>query len=59
MEWVRVGKLVEARDLLILLRLGYIRLGLEDTSYEVECFLENIGLVPRYSRNCNIATFGL
>ena len=59
MEWVRVGKLVEARDLLILLRLGYIRLGLEDTSYEVESFLEIIGLVPRYSRNFNIATFGL
>lgn len=59
MEWVRVGKLVEARDLLILLRLGSIRLGLGDTSYEVESFLETIGLVPKYSRNFNIAIFRL
>ena len=59
MEWVGVGKLVEARDLLILLRSRSIRLGLGDTSYEVEFFLETIGLVPKYSRNFNIATFRL
>lgn len=58
-EWVRSGQLLEARNLLILLRLGSIRLGFGDADYATEVFLERIGLRPRYSRNFNTCTFRL
>lgn len=50
-ELVRTGKLEVARNLLVLLRLKTIRLGSRDSDVETEFILEELGLVPKYSRN--------
>lgn len=50
-ELVRRGKLEVARNLLVLLRLKTIRLGSRDSDVETEFILEELGLVPKYSRN--------
>ena len=46
---VREGKLLEARDILKLLRKGRIKLGLDDVSWEVERLCEELGCKIRYS----------
>ena len=40
---VREGKLLEAKDILKLLRKGRIKLGLDDVSWEVERLCEELG----------------
>lgn len=39
---VKEGKLLEARELLRLLRKGYIKLGLDDVSWNVESLCEKL-----------------
>lgn len=46
---VRQGKLLEAREVLRLLRKGYITLGLGDVDWEVERLCEELGCRIRYS----------
>ena len=46
---VREGKLLEAREVLRLLRKGRIKLGLDDVSWEVERLCEELGCKIRYS----------
>lgn len=46
---VRQGKLLEAREILRLLRKGYIKLGLGDVEWEVERLCEELGCRIRYS----------
>ena len=48
---VRDGKLLEAREVLRLLRKGRVKLGLGDASWEVERLCEELGCQIRYSRN--------
>ena len=57
MELVRSGNYVEAKNLLILLRKGQIRLGLGDADFNTECFLESIDCPVNYSRTGYSATF--
>ena len=56
-ELVSSGNYEVARNLLILLRNGFIRLGLGDADFETECFLESIGSPVHYGRNGYSATF--
>lgn len=58
-ELVREGKLEVARNLLIFLRRKTIRLGSSDIDVETEFILEEIGLVPKYSRNYLAVRFHL
>lgn len=46
---VREGKLLEARELLRLLRKGRVKLGLDDVSWEVERLCEELGCRINYS----------
>lgn len=48
-ELVRAGKLLEARELLRLLRKGKIKLGLGDIDWEVERICEELGCRINYS----------
>ena len=57
MEWVKSGNYIVARNLLWLLRKGYIKLGLGDTDWETEMFLESIDFPAFYSGNGYTATF--
>jgi hypothetical protein len=52
-EFVRSGKLFEAREILWLLRKGRTTLGLSDEAYEVERVCEDLGCNMRYGRNFN------
>lgn len=52
---VREGKLLEARDILYLLRKGRIALGLGDEAWNVERICEELGCRIRYTRGGNIA----
>ena len=56
-ELVRNGQYIVARNLLWLLRKGYISLGLGDADYETESFLESIDCPVSYDRRYYIATF--
>lgn len=56
-EWVKNGKYIAARNLLRLLRKGYIKLGLGDTDWETEMFLESIDCPVFYGRSGYTATF--
>lgn len=56
-EWVKTGEYVAARNLLWLLRKGYVKLGLGNTDWQTESFLEGVGCSVRYDRNGYIATF--
>jgi hypothetical protein len=47
-ELVRAGKLLEARELLRLLRKGKIKLGLGDIDWEVERICEELGCRINY-----------
>lgn len=46
---VREGKLLEAREVLRLLRKGRLKLGLDDVSWEVERLCEELGCRINYS----------
>lgn len=46
---VREGKLLEAKELLRLLRKGRVKLGLDDVSWEVERICEDLGCRITYS----------
>lgn len=46
---VREGKLLEAREVLRLLRKGRVKLGLDDVSWEVERLCEELGCRVHYS----------
>lgn len=46
---VREGKLLEAKELLRLLRKGRVKLGLDDVSWEVERICEDLGCRINYS----------
>lgn len=46
---VREGKLLEAREVLRLLRKGRVKLGLGDVDWEVERLCEELGCRIRYS----------
>lgn len=48
-DMVKRGKLLEARELLRLLRKGRISLGLDDVSWEVERVCEELGCRINYS----------
>ena len=52
---VREGKLLEARDILHLLRKGRISLGLGDEAWNIERLCEELGCRIRYIRDGNIA----
>lgn len=56
-EWTKSGNYAAARNLLWLLRKGYVKLGLDNTDYETECFLESIDSPVFYGRNGYTATF--
>ena len=56
-EWVKAGEYMSARSLLWLLRKGYVKLGLGDTDYKTESFLESIDCSVFYGRNGYTATF--
>lgn len=57
MELVKIGEFEQARNLMILLRKGKINLGLNDTDFYTECFLEKIGCPVWYTRQGYGATF--
>ena len=57
MELVKTGKYGEARNLLILLRKGYIKLGLGDVDWETERFLDDIECPAKYSSRGYGVTF--
>ena len=57
MEWVKSGNYIAARNLLWLLRKGYIKLGLGGPDWETEIFLESIDCPAFYGRNGYAATF--
>lgn len=59
MMYVHTGEYDCARLLLRLMKHGKVCLGLDDSSADVENFLEGIGLTPHYSSNYNICTFRL
>ena len=59
MELVKIGEFEQARNLMILLRRDRINLGLNNTDFYTECFLEKIGCPVRYTRNGYGATFRL
>lgn len=46
---VKEGKLLEAREILRLLRKGHIKLGLDDVSWNVESLCEELGCKIFYS----------
>ena len=46
---VREGKLLEAKELLRLLRKGRVKLGLDDVSWEIERICEDLGCRIIYS----------
>ena len=48
---VRGGQFSEAREILRLLRRGYLKMYLDDVSWNVQTALEGIGFPVRYSRN--------
>lgn len=50
-QLVREGKLLEARELLRLLRKGRVKLGLDNVSWDVESLCEELGCKITYSRN--------
>ena len=54
-ELVRRGKLLEAREILRLLRKGRIKLGLDNVSLNVESLCEELGCRISYSRSGYIA----
>lgn len=54
---VKTGEFGAAHILLRLLRVGTVRLGLDDDANTVERYLESIGLSPRYTRNYYAAVF--
>lgn len=56
-EWVKIGEYMAARNLLWLLRRGYVKLGLGDADYETESFLESIDCPVFYGRSGYSATF--
>lgn len=56
-EFTKAGKYGEAKNLLLLLKRGYIKLGLGDADWETERFLEEIDCPVNYSRNGYSATF--
>lgn len=56
-EWTKSGNYVAARNLLWLLRKGYVKLGLGNTDYETESFLESIDCPVFYGRSGYTATF--
>ncbi len=56
-EWTKSGNYLAARNLLWLLRKGYVKLGLGNTDWQTESFLEGIGCPVRYDRNGYVATF--
>ncbi len=58
-ELVKNGNYIVARTLLTLLRKKHIAVDLNDAGYEVETFLEKIGLRTTYSHNYNTAYFKL
>ena len=57
MEFTRTGHYEEAHALLYLLRKGKISVGLGNSSFTVECFLEKIGCPVSYSWRYYIAVF--
>lgn len=57
MELTKAGKYGEAENLLILLKRGYIKLGLGDVDWETERFLEEIGCPANYSSRGYGVTF--
>lgn len=56
-EWTKSGNYLAARNLLWLLRKGYVKLGLGNTDWQTESFLEGIGCPVRYDRNSYVAIF--
>lgn len=56
-EWTKSGNYVAARNLLWLLRKGYVELGLGDPDWETEIFLESIDCPAFYGRNGYTTTF--
>lgn len=58
-ELVRQSRFEEAHILYQFLRRNVVTLGLDDSAFEVECFLEDIGCKPSYSTRFNFATFRL
>lgn len=57
MEWVKSGNYIAASNLLRLLVKGRINLGLSDTDWEIENFLESIGCPVFYGRCGYSSTF--
>lgn len=57
MELTKAGKYQEAKNLLSLLKKGYVKLGLGDVDFNTECFLESIDCPVNYDRNGYTATF--
>lgn len=57
MELTKAGKYGEAKNLLILLKRGYIKLGLGDVDWETERFLEEIDCPANYSSRGYGVTF--
>ena len=58
-EFTRHGMYYEAKALLRLLQNGHVRLGLGDSSYNAEIFLESIGCPVSYGKTYSTATFRL
>ncbi len=56
-ELTKTGNYLAARNLLLLLRNGRVRLGLGDEDWETESCLEDIGCPVSYSRDGYGATF--
>ena len=57
MELTKSGNYIVARNLLCLLRKGYVKLGLGVPDWETEMFLESIDCPVFYGRNGYAATF--
>ena len=55
-DLVRRGQFAEARMILRLLRNGYIKMYLDDVSWNVQCALEKIGHPVWYAPNGNTAS---
>lgn len=56
-ELTKTGNYAAARNLLWLLRNGYVKIGLGDTDWETESFLESIDCPVFYGRSGYTATF--
>lgn len=56
---VAAGDYAWARMILELLRVGILRLGLEESEVELAMLLDGLGMTPQYSRNYYVATYTL